>query len=342
MNTAFKQARLPGSYNQTWQQPVFGDAFSNDLAIQQTAKDGPTTYPWPGIEITQWRATFISEKDGTFKTVDIHAAVIDLTSKGMRLRFTKSGGTRDVVRQTTKDFVDQENAVFGVNCMFFQPYPSTDLNTNVMGFAASEGAVISRFCAQPPNEPGGPYDNQGYAIVDYAPAINIDPDNFASIVHYDPADMNKESVLEDIIIWTAFSGSAQIITNGYVTIPKYAPLGPLQNDLPTFLPPASRYSNTNSWYDLLRARSGSGISQDGRKLIFVTGDQYSESVGMTVTELAQVMLRFGAYNAINSDGGGSSSMVLRSPFDGTSVYINAPSNGWPRENGGNLAVYFPG
>jgi hypothetical protein len=146
--------------------------------------------------------------------------------------------------------------------------------------------------------------------------------------------VNKESVLEDVTIWTAFSGSAQIITNGYITIPKYAPLGPLQN--------TGGYSNTNSWYDLLRARSGAGISQDGRKLIFVTGDQHADSVGMTVDELAQVMRRFGAYNALNSDGGSSSSMVLRNQFDGTSIYINANSaTGWPRENGGNLAVYFP-
>lgn len=341
MNSTFKQSRPPGSYDRTWQQPVFGDAFSNDLTIQTPAKGGPTQYPWPGIEITQWRQTFISDANGSFQPNDIHVAVIDLTTKGLRLKFTKKGGTRDVIRQTTQDFVDAENAVFGINTMYFQPYPSADLNTNIVGFAASEGKVVSRFCDQPPNEPGGPYNDQGYAIVDWAPAINVDPDNFASIVHYDPSDPNKESVLEDVTIWTAWSGSAQIITNGFVTIPKYQPLGPLKNNLPTSLPPASRYSNSNSWYELRRSRMCTGISQDGRRLVIATSDQYAESVGTTVAELASVMIKFGAFNAINSDGGGSSSFVLRSPHDNITRYLNAPANGWPRENGGNLAVYLP-
>jgi hypothetical protein len=303
-----------------------------DLSIQPPKASAFTTYPWPGFGLTQSRRTFINEIDGSVKTVDVYVAVVDLSTPGVRLTFPVQSGTRDVVRETTEEFIDRIGAVFGVDTHFFQPYPSDDLNANLIGFAVSEGVVISPFVAQPPDEPGGPYVDQGYAIVDYAPAINISPDNHASIVHRDPSDAENKSVIEDVELWTAFSGSAQIITNGYVTIPTYAPTGPLKA--------ISGYSNSNSWYDLLRARSGVGISQDGRKLIFATGDLLLESMGMTVRELAQVLMQHGAYQGLNTDGGGSSSMVLRSPYTNETDYVNKPSNGYPRQTGGNLAVYL--
>ena len=45
-----------------------------------------------------------------------------------------------------------------------------------------------------------------------SPAVKIDPDNFASIVHRDPAFPDGKHVLEPVTLWNALSGSGQIIT----------------------------------------------------------------------------------------------------------------------------------
>ncbi len=60
-----------------------------------------------------------------------------------------------------------------------------------------------------------------------------------------------------------------------------------------------------------RARTSIGASKDRRRLIIgvVDGDQPDWSVGMTLPEMSQLMLRAGAHDAINLDGGDSASFI---------------------------------
>lgn len=113
------------------------------------------------------------------------------------------------MRQSTLGFLEQEQALFAVNAAFFLPFPSAQSDADLVGFFASQGTVVSGFEAPV----------QSYAIVTHAPAINIAPDNSAGVVHADPAFADGEHVLESVTLGTAFSGSAQIVTNGAVTIP---------------------------------------------------------------------------------------------------------------------------
>ena len=62
-------------------------------------------------------------------------------------------------------------------------------------------------------------------------------------------------------------------------------------------------------------RTAVGISQDKTKLIMVVVDGRGQSVGATQNEMGQILLEYGAYDAINFDGGGSSTMVLRKEGD---------------------------
>ncbi|HPD00567.1 MAG TPA: phosphodiester glycosidase family protein [Acetivibrio sp.] len=63
-----------------------------------------------------------------------------------------------------------------------------------------------------------------------------------------------------------------------------------------------------------RPRTAAGSSKSGKELILVTVDGDQSAVkGMTMKELANLMLDLGAYNAINFDGGGSTTMVSRTP-----------------------------
>lgn len=79
-------------------------------------------------------------------------------------------------------------------------------------------------------------------------------------------------------------------------------------------------------------RTAVGIRSIG-KLIFVTVDGRSRrNTGMTLTELAQLMVRLGARDAMNLDGGGSATMVVGGRT------VNEPSDGRERPIGSALLV----
>jgi exopolysaccharide biosynthesis protein len=81
-------------------------------------------------------------------------------------------------------------------------------------------------------------------------------------------------------------------------------------------------------------RSAVGVSRDGATLLLVTVDGRQEkSVGMTLVELAGLMRQLGAWQAMNFDGGGSTTMVV-----GGAV-VNVPSDpAGEREVGNALLV----
>jgi hypothetical protein len=77
-------------------------------------------------------------------------------------------------------------------------------------------------------------------------------------------------------------------------------------------------------------RTAVGIDADGRKLLILVVDGRSAvSRGYTMVELADMMTALGAENAINLDGGGSSTMYSRT---GTGAFgvVNEPSDGTER------------
>jgi exopolysaccharide biosynthesis protein len=75
-------------------------------------------------------------------------------------------------------------------------------------------------------------------------------------------------------------------------------------------------------------RTAVGVSQDGTKLILlvVDGRQPDLSIGMTLSEVADEMLKAGCNTAINLDGGGSSVLVMRDPATGKLRVMNSPSD----------------
>lgn len=69
------------------------------------------------------------------------------------------------------------------------------------------------------------------------------------------------------------------------------------------------------------ARSAVGIKANG-KLMLVTADNGTYSKGMTLTDLAELMISLGAVRAMNLDGGGSSQMAVRLPGDTSVSMVN--------------------
>jgi exopolysaccharide biosynthesis protein len=70
-----------------------------------------------------------------------------------------------------------------------------------------------------------------------------------------------------------------------------------------------------------------GLSADGKTLYLVAIDGRQEkSRGASLDEMAAIMLKMGAWHAINFDGGGSTTMVLKDPATGVFATVNRPSD----------------
>ncbi|GAA1140227.1 phosphodiester glycosidase family protein [Nocardioides aquiterrae] len=90
----------------------------------------------------------------------------------------------------------------------------------------------------------------------------------------------------------------------------------------------------------LHPRTAIGVDADtGEVLILVVDGRSSRSRGYTMVELANLMIDLGADEAINLDGGGSSTMVGRNRKGRTAV-LNTPSDGFQRWVANAVAIEY--
>jgi hypothetical protein len=284
--------------------------------------------------------------------------LVDLTSPAVRFKLTPPGENLpavapgsttpnwpvvpfEVVRQRTLDFLNTSHAQAAINVHFFAPFPVPGGSTQsayayVIGLAASRGKVYSGFESP----------IQSYAIVTNSPGLNIDRSNNASIVHRDPASADGMGVVENVELWNALAGSGQILTNGVKTIPEYTDLthpdalltpGPV----PPFGPLPLTYTRAGRhWYDLSNARTVIGVTEDGRTLVLFTVDGTNGGHGMQVGEVADLLKNdYRVWNALNLDGGGSTTMAIEDPVTHVRRLVNVPADNPPRLEATNFAVY---
>ena len=85
----------------------------------------------------------------------------------------------------------------------------------------------------------------------------------------------------------------------------------------------TNFSHVVSGYN---PRSAIGMSSDGKTLYLVAVDgRQSQSRGMTMSELANLMKEIGCYNAVNLDGGGSTNMVASTVWNKELSTANSPT-----------------
>lgn len=89
-------------------------------------------------------------------------------------------------------------------------------------------------------------------------------------------------------------------------------------------------------------RTAAGFSRDGRRLRLVTVDgRQRDSGGLTLTVLGRMMHRLGAYEALNLDGGGSSTLLAALTGDTSLSLENSPSDGHLRQVPNGLVLTAP-
>lgn len=97
------------------------------------------------------------------------------------------------------------------------------------------------------------------------------------------------------------------------------------------------YRNENgggSFNTDLHPRTAAGFNEDTTKMYFVVVDgRQSESIGINLIDLADIMIDLGAWRAMNFDGGGSSVMIVGDDI------VNSPSDGYERSVRNCYAIY---
>mgnify|MGYP000989367936 CR=1 FL=1 len=87
-------------------------------------------------------------------------------------------------------------------------------------------------------------------------------------------------------------------------------------------------------------RTAIGFNKDNSEMILVTIDGRNKNyVGVKQTELADIMIGLGAYNVINMDGGGSTTMGIDFLKNSNISVVNIPSDGSERKIASGVGVF---
>jgi exopolysaccharide biosynthesis protein len=270
------------------------------------------THPFLGV--TMYHETVTSPR-----TLNINVAEIDLSAPGVSFLVTPRGpspqpvfnGVPDeTVIQTPRQFVNASGAQLAVNGSFYDISHIHNVNglnwTNDLGLTASKGDIYS---------PWQPLPNNDNNLDD---ALNITASNQASIVKMSSSVPTGHETTPTVRLYNTVTGNNRLLTNSVVNAP----------------------SGCGSFCNL-NPRTAAGLTLGNSKLLLMTidGRQTGISEGVTLVELAGYMAQYGATNAINLDGGGSTQMAANYYNDGANAkLVNLPSES-ERSVGTSLAVF---
>jgi len=99
---------------------------------------------------------------------------------------------------------------------------------------------------------------------------------------------------------------------------------------------APRQGFQRGFSDDRHPRTAVGVTADGKLLLVTVDGRQPMAAGMTLDELARLMLQLGATDAINLDGGGSSTLAVRG-----GLVLNSPSEGKQRPVANAVVVFAP-
>jgi len=290
--------------------PTLGQ-LATQATLPTTQATRPTTQATRPVQYGPIRVEPVfREVDG--KPIRGWAAKVDLSDPRVEIRVTGPVERKpdDPERlearcETTPDWLKRENLTLAINAHFFArlddgkgPYWA-GCPVDLIGPCVSDGRLVS----------GGRADGRP------SPVLVVSRDRRARVAMLTP---DQWEGADDVISGVSESGGK----SGGLLVENGRNSG--ENALPA---PLVRHP-----------RTAVGVSRDGRTLVLVVvdGRQPEWSIGMTLPELADLMIELGADAAVNLDGGGSSSFIFRTP-EGLEI-TNRPSDGRWRPVGSSLGV----
>lgn len=264
--------------------------------------DFPTTRPYPAIEYH-----FIQRDDPPQR---ICVATVDLTSPTISLRVSRGGDDPDAegkwqtVLQPSTEIAKRERFDLTVNGDFFAANKVKDAEGAQAGYVKGVWAAAIGPAATDGKQWSTPEKPR--------PALLVLKGNTIKIETVKELPSN---------VLQAVAGSHVLIRGGRVVV-----------------------ENQGTFSKTRHPRTAVGIADGGRKLVLVVVDGRKAGVasGMSLTELAELMLTFGCESALNLDGGGSSQMTMRDPETGKLEVMNTPSDGRERAVANVLGVSVEG
>jgi hypothetical protein len=244
--------------------------------------------------------TYIHRTQTLPRLLSMHILIIDLHAQGIGFLVTPPNGSLpgNTNKQTASSFLRSCNAQMAINGDFFWDDPQgQSITTSVCGFAASNGVVYNPF------QSGWEY------------AINFSKNNVATLIHWAEGSSAVQYAPADVSIHNVIAGAPKIISDGRLF---------------TCTDPTDTAVE-------LHPRTAIGLTGDDKLILLVVDGRRGFSGGMTTIEEAEVLLGLGVVNAINLDGGGSSTMVLADP---NVRIVNSPSDAaGERKVANHLAVF---
>jgi len=244
--------------------------------------------------IRVWRLT---ERDG-LSVARGYAAAIDLTDPRVELVVTDPDTRHDepgprVRLEPTDDWAARHDLTLAINANYFGQIDPQSATARILGLCVSDGKMIS-----PPRTFDGLAD----------PALAwIDGKAVADRITAAQAARAQDAVAGIGGSESAPGGFGLLVDDGRNTA-NAARVAPHQR----------------------HPRTAAGVDAVGQRLLLVVidGRQPGHSRGMTLPQLADLMIQLGAYDAVNLDGGGSSSFWYADPTaGGTQPLTNRPSEG---------------
>ncbi|MEL7473779.1 MAG: phosphodiester glycosidase family protein, partial [Planctomycetota bacterium] len=205
-----------------------------------------------------------------------YVAHVDLTDPNVEILVTDPapGGTgADAVLTPTDSWRASVNADLAINANFFGSLGGG--LADIVGLSASDGTIVSAWRQFGPTpDPALVIDSSNQARIDYINGANITPYHDA-IAGVGPSSTDTDP--------------GTLLVDDGVNLGSTARVQP----------------------GVRNPRTAVGVSQDGNTLIMavIDGRQPGYSTGVTLSTLGQFMIDEGAWDAINLDGGGSSSFV---------------------------------
>lgn len=214
-------------------------------------------------------------------------SIIDLRDNNLKLRVVGS----NVERESTKESYEKNDGIVAINGGYFS-------NNSSVSLLISDGEIIA-------SGPSQGISRGAFGLVNKKPEIVWPYVTDEGVFIYDhPASPHRHTEENNAARWLAnqaVGGGPILIKSGKISV-------------------SSKEEGFGGSHLARHPRSAIGYIDENTLIMIVVDGRQEASVGVTLDELAEIMLDIGCIEALNLDGGGSSTMVAADEI------INIPSD----------------